>query len=410
MSTLCERLSGNQETALCQIAAISGSVTPTNVRWRCYSHATCDGPEDVIRTLKRQVAVSALLVVLLCVAVAAAAAAPPSTVSAKQAEAQRVLGQLQQLDSAAQVASSRYQQATAQLQLLKQQLAVNKQALGVARSNLVTAQKALAQRLVAIYTSQDSESSLAVILGAQSLDDLVNRLETQSTVTSQNSSLIKEVASYERSIARHRQLLHNARRTTDRLVAERAAAKNTIDSKLATEQRLYNSVRAEISQLQAEQRASQAAALRSAQEAAYTQAVQSSLGGSGITGGNIPGDRYGAAVGIAEKYLGVPYKWGGASPSTGFDCSGLVMYVYEQLGVQLPHYTVAQYNYANAVHPSRSELEPGDLVFFDALGHVGIYIGNNKFIHAPHTGADVSIDSLTGWYSSEYAGATRILG
>ncbi len=86
------------------------------------------------------------------------------------------------------------------------------------------------------------------------------------------------------------------------------------------------------------------------------------------------------------------------------------MYVYAQLGVSLPHYTVSQYNYPNAVHPSRSQLEPGDLVFFAGLGHVGIYIGNNQFIHAPHTGTVVSIDSLTGWYSSEYYGATRILG
>ncbi len=162
-----------------------------------------------------------------------------------------MLVQLQQLDSAAHVANSRYQAATAQLQLVQQQLSENKQALGVARGNLAAAQKALAQRLVAIYTSQDSESSLAVILGAQSLDDLVNRLETQNTVTTQNSSLIQQVASYERSIVRHRQLLHSARRSVGRLVAERAAAKHAIDAKLAAEQRLYNSVRAEIAQLQA---------------------------------------------------------------------------------------------------------------------------------------------------------------
>jgi cell wall-associated NlpC family hydrolase/type II secretory pathway pseudopilin PulG len=391
---------------LCQIAAISGSVPPTHVRPRCYSHDTCDGPEDVIRTLKRQVAASALLAALLCVAVAAASAAPP--ISARQAEAQHVLAQLQQLDSAAQVANSRYQQATARLQLLKQQLAQNAQALGVVRGNLVSAQKALAQRLVAIYTSQDSQSSLAVILGAQSLNDLVNRLETLNTVTTQDSSLIRQVAAYEHSIVRHRQLLHNARRSLGRLVRERAAAKHATDAKLAAEQRLYNSVRAQIAQLQYEQRASQLAAARQAQEAALAQETQSSIGG-GITDGNLPPERYSAAVGIAEKYLGVPYVWGGASPS-GFDCSGLVMYVYAQLGVSLPHYTVSQYNYANSVYVPRSQLEPGDLVFFAGLGHVGIYIGNNEFIHAPHTGAVVSIDSLTGWYSSEYYGAKRILG
>jgi len=117
-----------------------------------------------------------------------------------------------------------------------------------------------------------------------------------------------------------------------------------------------------------------------------------------------------AAVRIAERYLGVPYVWGGASPKQGFDTSGLVMYVYARLGVALPHYTVSQYNYPTAVHVSRSELRPGDLVFFAGLGHVGIYIGNNKFIDAPHTGAVVRIESLTGWYSAEYYGATRILG
>jgi peptidoglycan DL-endopeptidase CwlO len=287
---------------------------------------------------------------------------------------------------------------------------MNKKALGIARGNLATAQTELAQRLAAIYTTQDSQSSLAVVLGAKSLDDLVTRLETLNTVTTQNSSLIRQVSSYQHAIVRHRQLLSNAKRSAGRIVTERAAAKQAIGAKLAAAQRLYNSVRSEIAQLQAAQRLSQLAAVHQTQVATRLQSTQQDLGGPFIGGGgDLPGDRYGAAVGIAEQYLGVPYVWGGASPS-GFDCSGLVMYVYGQLGVSLPHYTVSQYNYPNAVHPSRSELQPGDLVFFAGLGHVGIYIGNNEFIHAPHTGTVVSIDSLTGWYSSEYYGATRILG
>ena len=106
-------------------------------------------------------------------------------------------------------------------------------------------------------------------------------------------------------------------------------------------------------------------------------------------------------------YLGVPYRWAGASPSTGFDCSGFVMYVYAQVGVDLPHSSQAQYGYGVAV--SRAELEPGDLVFFDGLNHVGIYIGGGQFVHAPHTGDVVKISSLSeSWYSSEYVGACRL--
>ena len=106
---------------------------------------------------------------------------------------------------------------------------------------------------------------------------------------------------------------------------------------------------------------------------------------------------------IALRYLGVPYVWGGASPS-GFDCSGLVMYVYAQLGVSLPHSAAMQYDCGT--HVSRDQLEPGDLVFYGSpIHHVGIYVGNGDMIDAPYTGASVRIDPL----QSDYAGATRIL-
>jgi cell wall-associated NlpC family hydrolase len=105
--------------------------------------------------------------------------------------------------------------------------------------------------------------------------------------------------------------------------------------------------------------------------------------------------------------MNTPYVWGGAAPG-GFDCSGLVMWAYAQVGVSLPHSSYSQYNYGVPV--SRDQLQPGDLVFFDGLGHVGIYIGGGQFVHAPHTGDVVKISSLSeDWYSQEYVGARRIL-
>jgi cell wall-associated NlpC family hydrolase len=90
----------------------------------------------------------------------------------------------------------------------------------------------------------------------------------------------------------------------------------------------------------------------------------------------------------------------------GLRLLGFTMYVYAQIGISLPHYTGSQY--AMGVPVSRSDLQPGDLVFFDGLGHEGLYIGGNQFIHAPHTGDVVKISSISGWYASTYVGARRI--
>jgi cell wall-associated NlpC family hydrolase len=104
-----------------------------------------------------------------------------------------------------------------------------------------------------------------------------------------------------------------------------------------------------------------------------------------------------SAVAIAQHYLGVPYRWGGAVPATGFDCSGLTRFVYAQLGVNLPHY--AAYQFADFAKLDPAELEPGDLVFFepkfDGPGHVALYIGNDQMIEAPHTGALVRVSSFS---------------
>ncbi len=134
-------------------------------------------------------------------------------------------------------------------------------------------------------------------------------------------------------------------------------------------------------------------------------------------GGLAPGLRHDPVVSTAMRFLGVPYQWGGASPATGFDCSGLVQYVFAKLGVSLVHYAAAQWDYPDSVWVAPNRLQEGDLVFFTgsdgtraAPGHVGIYVDDGYFIDAPHTGSFVRIDRLSEHkFANEYVGARRIV-
>jgi len=116
----------------------------------------------------------------------------------------------------------------------------------------------------------------------------------------------------------------------------------------------------------------------------------------------VRGDR---VVRYARTFVGVHYRYGGESPRTGFDCSGFVRFVYRHFGIDLPHYSVAQFGLGRRV--ARGGLRPGDLVFFSGLGHVGMYVGKGRFIHAPRTGRTVTVQPLAA--HGRYVGARRIL-
>lgn len=112
-------------------------------------------------------------------------------------------------------------------------------------------------------------------------------------------------------------------------------------------------------------------------------------------------------VDYAKRFVGVPYSWGGSSPRGGFDCSGFVRYVYAHFGISLAHSSFS--DFWRGRHVGRWAMKPGDLVFFDDAGHVGIYVGHDRFIHAPHTGTVVRIETMAGWYSSRFDGARRVV-
>ena len=109
------------------------------------------------------------------------------------------------------------------------------------------------------------------------------------------------------------------------------------------------------------------------------------------------------AATIALRAVGVPYRWGGASPAAGFDCSGLVYWAYGRLGLALPHSSYALHELGRPV--ARSKMKAGDLLFSLGLGHVGIYIGRGRMVHAPHSGSRVEVVRLG---QSPYGG--RLIG
>jgi peptidoglycan DL-endopeptidase CwlO len=318
------------------------------------------------------------------------------------------MGEINALDSRVEQAVERYNLANVKLQRIGRDLTRARFELRIARVNLKRAQTNLAEQAVAVYTSSDSNSTLEVLFGASSLDDLLNRIDTVNRVSDQRSSLLGAVTKFRAQIGRETLRLQSAQTEQKQVVAQRAAERASIESQLSQRRRLLSSVRSEIAHLQAVERA------RSLQIAhSYRPQPQQNSSGTvvGVSASTpeasvAPPSHYGGVVGIAMQYLGRPYVWGGASPS-GFDCSGFVMYVYAQVGVSLPHSSYSQYGMGVPV--SRDQLQPGDLVFFDGLGHVGLYVGGGSFIHAPHTGDVVKISSLTGWYASTYVGARRIV-
>jgi cell wall-associated NlpC family hydrolase len=376
------------------------------------------------RAHRRQATLVGLVALILAttVVVAGPAAAEPPQIAAKRAEAQRVLEEIQSLDSQLEHAIEAYNGATDELTRIEGERALNTRHLAIAKNNLVIAQQRLGDRLRAMYTQPQDDSTLAILLGSKSIGEFVDNVETVNSVASQDTQVMAEIKRFKHDVTVRAAFLKRAQARQEQVVAERAATKREIESGLAERQRLVESIKSEIVRLQAEEEARQARlaaeaqqrlqAELSAQKEAAAQAQQEGtdvVGASAITPEGVsvaPPARYGGAVGVAMQYLGTPYIWGGSSPG-GFDCSGLVMYAFAQVGVYLPHNAAAQYNYGTPV--SRDELEPGDLVFFDGLGHVGIYIGGGQFVHAPHTGDVVKISSLyDGWYSSTYVGARRL--
>jgi len=336
-----------------------------------------------------------------------------------------VLARVDQIGRNLQVVEDAAWNAQQRLNQVKQSLVRNEYELHVAKGNFHASQQRLMSRIYSLYVN-GSPSTIDVIAGAHSISQMIDRAESAQVLSNQDAALGEQALHFEQTVQRRELQLQQLKRKREDALSELEAKKRTIQSELGQQKRLLASIHTTIQNLQQQEaererqlraeaearlRARLAAEAEARREAAQAQSTVPSSSSSSSTvvppPVNIPvgdpGVGHPEAAQIALRYLGVPYVWGGSSPS-GFDCSGLVMYVYAQLGISLPHYTVAQWN--STIPISSSELQPGDLVFFDGLGHVGIYIGGGQFVDAPHSGSVVRIDSMSGFGS--FNGARRV--
>jgi cell wall-associated NlpC family hydrolase len=398
---------------------------------RSRSRRLAGGSHKQLISLRVTIAAAIGLVVLLAAAVGASA--EPS-LKDKRAQAAAIITEIRTIDEQVGAAAERFNGANYELGQLSAELTETREDLARARKLRKLSQRRVAERLYTLYVNEEP-STFEVVFGAVSLDDLLKRIDDAQRVADQDARIARDAKALRERVAKREKQLATARARQAVVVEQRAAEKRAIEDKLAERQRLLASVKDEIARLEEAERRRQAELRRQAQlqlerqrrlaeaqRRALEQARQDATATSGGSGdglsGSAPAVDYtpppadaskGAhVVAIAMQYLGIPYVWGGASPSQGFDCSGLTMYVFAQVGVSLPHYAAAQYQLGVAV--PKDQLQPGDLVFFRGLGHMGMYIGGGNFIHAPHTGDVVKISPLSdSYYVANWVGARRVL-
>jgi peptidoglycan DL-endopeptidase CwlO len=406
------------------------------------------------------------LAVVLAAPDGAAKGPPGPALAARQKRAQEVLAQLNALDVRFGKVVDSWNGARIDLVANRRALAANRLALRRAQRRARVVTDRLAQRLVAIYESGGTPSFLEVIAGASSIGNLLDRFHAADTVASYDRKLVGQAARVAARLAETRRRLRRTQQRRLDVLHRLDSERGQIGTMLDQRQRLLSSIRSEIAVMKAREArrqealaaaararlararaeartaAARAAAAKAEAEAAAARTARTRTASAPTTTAAPttttdptptvappastapttsaaptttttaadpsapPGPGHPEAASIALRYLGVPYRWGGASPDTGFDCSGLVMYVYTQLGIQLPHQAEAQYGYGTPV--PRDQLAPGDLVFFDGLSHVGIYIGAGEMVHAPQTGDVVSITPLSQFGGARYVGARRL--
>ena len=330
--------------------------------------------------------VCALGAVLLTLLPAAALATPAAQdLESLQAQAKQARAAVARLDLASQIAIEKYNVARSELDDLNVRLIETRRDLSRAQLQLDVAHSVLGQRMADIYKN-GGVSVFDVVLGARDFTEIDTQIDYFRQISQADEDTVTGIEA----------LTQRVGKLADQVEKDRAAAltremglrekRADVEDQLAQRRTLLADLDARVKELIERQARLDAAASQRLADAAGVD-IESINGSAAQI----------ALVKETMKYLGIPYVWAGATPLGGFDCSGLVLYVYAKFGVSFPHGATMQAHMGTPL--PFGQMEPADLVFFgdpSFYHHVGIYIGNGLFIEAPHTGDVVKVSQLAG--------------
>jgi cell wall-associated NlpC family hydrolase len=355
-----------------------------------------------MRTGRRstRIVVTVALMVLLALSLAAPSIAAPSNAESSKAKLEAARNKLEALQHSFEQAVEDYDYAKWQLAGTREKLDAAQAAVEKATAAADKARGALDSRTVAAYQGTNA-TALDMLLGSEDLSDFADRLAFLDQMAAHDADLLAQAQVTGEQADRAAQNLGALEVEERKHVDDLAAAKTNISDNIDEQSKLVGAAQADYQAALEAQRAAEQAAEQSSD-------VGSTAAASSSTGGAAPSVSSGAsgAVQAALSMVGKPYVWGAASPSAGFDCSGLTLWAWAQVGVSLPHSSAAQY--AVLPHVDKSDLQPGDLLFFySPISHVAMYIGGNQVVHATNPSNPVGVDSLSSYWWDEFVGAGR---
>lgn len=340
---------------------------------------------------RRTTAVTLSLIVAAAFLAAACGTASAQPVQDKQRELERIKNEVQRIDAQLESVTEQYNLTSLRAEQTRANIAEKERQLAELTAALEQRKDILGDRMRVLYKTGNTDV-LEVITECRTVDDLFTNVDRAKRISGSDVDIITSVIASRQGVEAVRQELEADKAELDATVAGLGAQKAQIEASLQQRKDAMAGVEAEVNAL-------------IAQEAANRPVTQPTSRPTRPIPPPPPAPPYAPeVVKVAYAQLGKPYRYAGSGPSV-FDCSGLVMYCYAQVGISLPHSSYMQARCGVPV--SYADLQPGDLVFFHGYGHVGMYIGGGQYIHAPHTGDVVRIADLGR--RRDFCGACRIV-